>query len=1580
MSDKEAPDILAAACSAVGIDELDDLMNSTDQAENSIPASTLSMQCGTNDVKQAFYPAESRPYAVLEGRVATTASNHLRPYVISGPYVRPPNQGWDLRTHSQFGNRRDAGMSMDHPRPGYSYVASEVKDGYVGNRVEGYAPHPYPTYINEHQRVIHGVPHKVHSPSTSHETVYPHRAKVVDSQYPPHTVSHIPASPQRVVYPNITQPVRQAYPPYTLQSQHPPYLQSMYSNPYYPTVHTFPHPRMPRSQQTQTIPHPYPIPERMKGKMVFHSPHENFDSRRSHGAPEHVQPQTEHLNDKMLQRQMVRPPIPSHKKEIVQPLLPMYPVDTKNHPRNSSHHENGVIRQYIRVPVPNNFQAPNTITRLPNLTYPFFPHYVPENHSEAPANIRKKAPHGPGGFAHAPQPQMTSIRHPVRIAAPIIEVPDMMKANKPAGHYGHSNSGHDTEDSKHLLAQQFRYPSSSSRLYPTATETTATHTVPVTSYITLPQQGQNQEHRINHSNAQDSRNNSEYFLHGDYAKQGISSKVIVSAISREEHYLPNDAQEKRLSDISSTRTEKEPQLDIPYGRLTQATEKDSTPDQNAWSSNDPKSMNYLGYDQNAATYNRGHPYLNLCKKQDPENPPSSNSEVMEPYGRTNTVRYPQYYNTGCQNLEPNAFLYAPDQLRPSKDSIYNHPGKRSPDKVSISSSPVLVNNLRIHDNSPNHIEKPFSKSPVNRATVLREVEYGSNYNHQLNHHPPSLQPHINSTSPRESIINPHQPTNPKLSMHDGTASQRPLIHQSNHQSSRGTYFTVSQYSSPTTSSIINNNNMTHYQNTSTTPNVSWSHQDFSTSTSQIPISVAADKAPLTSSNTAERPTNVDILRIKDENLRRECKLSPKAIFFERMRSSAAAQPEQERSTEAKSPPASCPVQFSPSHQVKTVPMKYNKKKRRLSETDDLPMLSETGRPYIYPNRSPCASLQQPCSNSELLAMVDNQTATSTRVSPDSNTDTTFSPGISLPDLERRGWQKQVPQMQHCTEGPISPDTSDAYHNRTNPSPINSTLDMRRKPPPPYSVACNRLQPEVLNNFDQAKYSQLEVKNCPKSVRRLSIDDNVTIEKHPFEKASCSIGTSENTSSSSFKAISYEWPSCSFVPNTAPSISKKGRYDIKDDELFASTARAVTPPQCTPYSKSYTVGTGIHELQNIKKIPVDEERSPDDLINTNDESETSGQEDPHNKPEIKRSVSAKSPPMESPNSPHEDSPAKEETETERFIKLLRPVLTTLLSVPEAESFRPLLDQPGKLLEEMVKRGGGEPSTETDHLQRMKKNFKLFIRQYINPETRSEWGWEDSSIDDILELLSAQAGSARDALSATDQTSAPVEGSLMCSSSPRSCNQEKDRSETDIRDQTMTKTVSPSLASPDSRNCEQELKQSERGAPTESSSAVDRTKVTTSQENREICKSTSPDLLPQEALTKQSKEMFNFKPTACGFEGNINRTSNKNVDDCSIKPDNFIAGRTSNIVRSYATSTTDPLSPLSSGSTSASNSSLDPTAFHGASPRTRFPTVDMSPTEATKKELADDDVVEETTHLDINSSVNQVSSATESYSSC
>lgn len=149
------------------------------------------------------------------------------------------------------------------------------------------------------------------------------------------------------------------------------------------------------------------------------------------------------------------------------------------------------------------------------------------------------------------------------------------------------------------------------------------------------------------------------------------------------------------------------------------------------------------------------------------------------------------------------------------------------------------------------------------------------------------------------------------------------------------------------------------------------------------------------------------------------------------------------------------------------------------------------------------------------------------------------------------------------------------------------------------------------------------------------------------------------------------------------------------------------------------------------------------------------------------------------------------------------------------------------------------------------------------------------------------------------------------------------------------TSPSLASPDSRNCEMDL------SVKETASLSNKYSVTTSH-NTDSEETVTVIKLSQNVST-DSNSSFRKELNSDSFCDSKNKQI-ENDGVSKLEPQNLSIARTSDIIRSYATSTTDPLSPISSsGSTSASNSSTEPVNYLKSPRKTRFPQVDSSPTQ-------------------------------------
>lgn len=250
----------------------------------------------------------------------------------------------------------------------------------------------------------------------------------------------------------------------------------------------------------------------------------------------------------------------------------------------------------------------------------------------------------------------------------------------------------------------------------------------------------------------------------------------------------------------------------------------------------------------------------------------------------------------------------------------------------------------------------------------------------------------------------------------------------------------------------------------------------------------------------------------------------------------------------------------------------------------------------------------------------------------------------------------------------------------------------------------------------------------------------------------------------------ELPSCSF---TKQRISSDGAYPKKssvlDDELFASSARANTPPSLSEtmtypshltkavycpsifLQSSYTDDTRKEHIESdITEFSSGNRNAEEtNIINTADDKRenfqgknsvdfTRSRGDIDGTSKISENKNDSSTTRNAANSIVTDESCSLVKQHDSFLRLLRPVLGTLLSAPEAKDLRSLLGDPGRLLVELVLRWGGQPNTGKDHLLNIKKNFEIFLKLFITPEKCSEWGWEGRSSEDILHMINSENG--------------------------------------------------------------------------------------------------------------------------------------------------------------------------------------------------------------------------------------------------
>ena len=295
---------------------------------------------------------------------------------------------------------------------------------------------------------------------------------------------------------------------------------------------------------------------------------------------------------------------------------------------------------------------------------------------------------------------------------------------------------------------------------------------------------------------------------------------------------------------------------------------------------------------------------------------------------------------------------------------------------------------------------------------------------------------------------------------------------------------------------------------------------------------------------------------------------------------------------------------------------------------------------------------------------------------------------------------------------------------------------------------------------------------PNKVRKCSMESNITVEKAATELFSKNntIHPDKNKANVILEYPVDELPSCSYSRKNTDCESefpKPSNY-IQNDELFAYSARADTPPT-SPTCESALYVTNITktvyccENNNLEKYSAQLETSDETGNNT------SNGDDMKNPPEsstfsvcMKQSdhkgntdfqtnlVQENDNDEDDSLAEHDDLPdiqadnsivsgtQSDNIEDDRFLRLLRPVLSTLLSAPEAKGLRSLLKDPGQLLVELVHRWGGQPASGSDRLACIKKNFDIFLKLFITPDKCSEWGWEGRSTEEILLLLNSDSG--------------------------------------------------------------------------------------------------------------------------------------------------------------------------------------------------------------------------------------------------
>lgn len=197
MTEKEAPDILAAACSAVGLDELDDLMKTIDQNTESSVARTSS-----NTVVQDTPSVARKLPAELRDAQPQFQSPHL---VHNEVHVRPQYspqhlawlqrsyQGWEVRPHYYNTNPRYVtAVPSGHYQPKLSHNDTNRNSEPYRYPAPSTVHHPeqprYPVHVTR------SVPHPPYPDQASHYQTRP-RHPVVCESYRPHENYHPPNMP-----------------------------------------------------------------------------------------------------------------------------------------------------------------------------------------------------------------------------------------------------------------------------------------------------------------------------------------------------------------------------------------------------------------------------------------------------------------------------------------------------------------------------------------------------------------------------------------------------------------------------------------------------------------------------------------------------------------------------------------------------------------------------------------------------------------------------------------------------------------------------------------------------------------------------------------------------------------------------------------------------------------------------------------------------------------------------------------------------------------------------------------------------------------------------------------------------------------------------------------------------------------------------------------------------------------------------------------------------------------------------------------------------------------------------------------
>lgn len=364
-----------------------------------------------------------------------------------------------------------------------------------------------------------------------------------------------------------------------------------------------------------------------------------------------------------------------------------------------------------------------------------------------------------------------------------------------------------------------------------------------------------------------------------------------------------------------------------------------------------------------------------------------------------------------------------------------------------------------------------------------------------------------------------------------------------------------------------------------------------------------------------------------------------------------------------------------------------------------------------------------------------------RASPDSN-----SYHVDLPNSYSETNQFSAERNEDMRENEEIAMQLKAQPHTNFPDAYNSKIEKKTSDVPiNKNINNNRSTISTDDTHYDSQTEDLKEAAFQNNVRRLSIDDNVAFDK-PNSNRVCSAVHKDPPARPPFSPPE-SWPACAHQGNHL----KKGSYDFQTDEFFASTARAETPPSTTRYNTPCSIGPAVQELNPINDIretscTVNDENPEEDKVqdlstkNSLLHLQSNGNLEPHTRVPDPEPDDQKNPTDQEPSTSYcsQKISKRDGPVNERFTNLLRPVLKAFLSVPEAEVFRKFLDQPERLLEELVEKGGGQPSTESDPLQRMKINFKLFVSHFVSPETRSEWGWEEYAVEDILELLSSEAG--------------------------------------------------------------------------------------------------------------------------------------------------------------------------------------------------------------------------------------------------